>query len=86
MWWLTVDSVSPRMSARSPLMISPSAALNSWDMILTRTGSARALSLSATSNACSSVMGPAATGAQQTGVEISTMGSALCMVPASPMG
>lgn len=67
-------------------MISPSVALNSWDMILTRTGSARALSRSATSNACASLIGPAATGAQQTGAEISSTGSALGMFPASPMG
>ncbi|SKV33406.1 Uncharacterised protein [Mycobacteroides abscessus subsp. abscessus] len=64
-------------------MTSPSGAPKSSDMILTRTGSARALRRSATSSAWSSLMGPAATGAQQTGAEVSTRGSALGMAPAS---
>ena len=50
-WWLTVDSVSPRAAARSPLFSSPDEGLNRFDMIFTRAGSASALSRSATCRA-----------------------------------
>src|SRR5258705_3756223 len=76
-WWLTVDSVRPSAAARSPPFSSLAVDPNRNDMILTRAGSASALSLSATSRAASSVIGPAATGAQQTGAEMSIMGSVL---------
>ena len=44
------------------------------------TGSANALSLSAISSAASSLTGPAATGEQQTGADMSTVGSVFGMV------
>ena len=50
-------------------------------MIFTRAGSASALSRSATSSAAASVIGPAATGAQHTGADMSITGSALGMTP-----
>ena len=53
-------------------------------MILTRAGSANALSRNATSSAASSLIGPAATGAQHTGAEISIIGSAFGIRPILP--
>ena len=53
-------------------------------MILTRVGSASALSRSAICRASSSLIGPAAIGAQQTGAEISTTGSVLGTNPILP--
>ena len=72
-----MDSVSPSSAASSPLFCSPVAELNKSDMIFTRAGSASALRRSATSSASSSLMGPAATGAQQTGEDMSIVGSVL---------
>ncbi|BCI88930.1 hypothetical protein NIIDMKKI_41360 [Mycobacterium kansasii] len=59
----------------------PALELNRYDMILTRAGSAKALSRSATSRASSSLIGPAAMGAQHTGWEMSITGSDLGMTP-----
>jgi len=72
-----VDSVSPTAAARSMLHSSPAEELNNIDTSLTLTGSARALSRNAISNAASSSSGPAATGTQHTGAEMSTVGSVL---------
>ena len=49
-------------------------------MIFTRAGSASALSRNATWSASSSLIGPAATGAQQTGADMSMVGSVLGMI------
>ena len=74
-----MDSVSPNAAARSPLFSSPDEELNRYDMIFTRAGSASALSRSATCSASSSLIGPAATGAQHTGADMSIIGSVLGM-------
>ena len=79
-----MDSLIPSAAARSPLFVSPSTEQNYSDMIFTRTGSASALSRSATSNAASSLIGPAATGAQHTGADMSITGSDLGMAPMLP--
>ena len=54
-------------------------------MIFTRAGSARAFRRSATSSASWSLMGPAATGAQQTGEDTSMVGSVLGTKPVWPV-
>ena len=74
-----VDSVNPSAAAKSPLFSSPEAELNRYDMIFTLAGSARALSRSATWSASLSLIGPAATGAQHTGADISITGSVFGM-------
>lgn len=74
-----MDSVSPNAFARSPLFSSPDSELRRYDMIFTRAGSAMAFKRSATCSASSSLIGPAATGAQHTGVEMSIVGNALGM-------
>lgn len=74
-----MPSLRSSAAANSPLISSPADELNRNDMILTRAGSARALSRKATAKASSSLMGPAATGAQHTGAEMSITGSDLGM-------
>ena len=85
-WWLTVDSVKLRAAASSLLFSSPLGELNRNDMIFTLAGSASALSRSATCSASTSLIGPAATGAQHTGADISTVGSVLGMGVIMPEG
>ncbi|GFG83181.1 hypothetical protein MPRG_64570 [Mycobacterium paragordonae] len=53
-------------------------------MIFTRTGSASAFSRIATSRASASLSGPAATGAQHTGADMSITGNALGMTTILP--
>ena len=53
-------------------------------MIFTRAGSASALSRNATCSASSSLIGPAATGAQHTGADMSIIGSVFGMSPMLP--
>lgn len=76
-----MDSVNEMAADSSPLLISPAPELNSTDMIFTLTGSASALRRSATWRAASSFIGPAAMGAQHTGVDMSIVGSAFGTIP-----
>ena len=78
-WWLIVDSLKSRAAASSPEISSPVAAPNKYETILTRAGSAKALSRNAICNASASLSGPEATGAQHTGAVMSITGKALGM-------
>lgn len=71
----------PDRNRQLPLLHPSAAPPNSSDMIFTRAGSASALSRSAICSASSSLITPAATGAQHTGAEMSITGSALGMTP-----
>jgi hypothetical protein len=74
-----VDSASPTAAARSQLHSSPTPLLKSSDTSFTLTGSANALRRKAISNAASSSTGPAATGEQHTGADMSSTGNVFGM-------
>ncbi len=76
---MTVGSDSPTAVARSQVQTSPASSVSKIDISLIRTGSASALSRSATCRAASSSIGEADTGAQQMGAVISITGNVLGM-------
>lgn len=74
-----MGSDSPTAVARSQVQTSPASSVSKIDISLIRTGSASALSRSATCRAASSSIGEADTGAQQMGAVISITGNVLGM-------